>query len=226
MKYDNICPGIFLSRPNRFTAEIEINGQRERCHVKNTGRLRELLIPGSEVYVQKSNGVHRKTAYDLISVRRGEKLFNIDSYAPNLVFGEFLKSGGLGFECEKILPEQKYLDSRFDFYFEHSHVPSFAEVKGVTLEENGILRFPDAPTLRGLKHVKGLMNAAENGYDTYCIFILQTCGASAFEPNRAAQNEFAEALKAAAAQGVRILAFDCAVTQDEIKVSQPVKVRL
>ena len=164
MTYKNIIPGIFISRPNRFTAEVEIDGNIEICHVKNTGRCKELLIPGAEVYLQKSDNPNRATKYDLIAVRKGERLINMDSNAPNKVFFEYLQSGAYIKNITLIKPEARYGSSRFDFYVEAEGRRIFIEVKGVTLEENGVVMFPDAPTERGVKHLNELMRCASEGY--------------------------------------------------------------
>ncbi len=162
MKYENIISATFLTRPNRFIAHIKINDQEEICHVKNTGRCKELLLPGSSLYVQTNNNPNRKTKFDLIAVKKDELLINMDSQAPNKVVGEWLNAGNLP-GVTFIKPEYKYKDSRFDFYVELGEQKAFMEVKGVTLEENGIVRFPDAPTERGLKHLQGLSSCIQEG---------------------------------------------------------------
>ena len=216
MKYDNISEAVFIDRPNRFIANVLLDGEPVVCHVKNTGRCKELLIPGCTVYIQKSDNPLRKTAYDLIGVCKGNKLINMDAAAPNALFYEWLSSGGLGFFPEYIRPECTHGDSRFDFYFEHDGIRAFAEVKGVTLEEDGIVRFPDAPTQRGVKHLNGLCRCIEEGYEAYAVFIVQMSGTYRFEPNYETHPEFAAALKRAEECGVQLLAIQCEVSEDEI----------
>lgn len=164
MKYENIRKAVFLRRPNRFIAHVSLDGVETVCHVKNTGRCRELLVPGAEAYVQRAANPARKTAWDLIAVRKGERLINMDAAAPNAVFAEWLRSGGAGFVPELLRPECVHGDSRFDFYLEYENRRIFAEIKGVTLEDQGIVRFPDAPTERGAKHLRGLRACLEEGF--------------------------------------------------------------
>ena len=226
MTYDNISEAVFLDRPNRFIAHILLDGQTQVCHVKNTGRCRELLVPGAEIFVQRSANPARKTAYDLISVWKGGRLINMDAAAPNKVFGQWLSSGGPGFVPELIKPECVHGDSRFDFYFEHGGRKAFAEVKGVTLEENGIVRFPDAPTERGVKHLHGLMRCVQEGFEAWAVFIIQMKGVKYFEPNRATHPEFAEALCQAANGGVKLIALDCDVTKNSLTAGEYVEICL
>lgn len=226
MTYDNIHEAVFLDRPNRFIAHILLDGQTQVCHVKNTGRCRELLVPGAEIFVQRSANPARKTAYDLISVWKGGRLINMDAAAPNKVFGQWLSSGGPGFVPELIKPECVHGDSRFDFYFEHGGRKAFAEVKGVTLEENGIVRFPDAPTERGVKHLHGLMRCVQEGFEAWAVFIIQMKGVKYFEPNRATHPEFAEALCQAANGGVKLIALDCDVTKNSLTAGEYVEICL
>lgn len=226
MTYEKIRRAVFLSRPNRFIANIELDGRAVVCHVKNTGRCRELLVPGADILVQISDAPGRRTGCDLIAVRKGGRLINMDAQAPNRVFGEYLASGGLGFVPALIRPECVHGDSRFDFYFETGGRRCFAEVKGVTLEDKGVVRFPDAPTERGVKHLRGLGRAVGEGFEAWAVFIVQMRGASYFEPNRATHPAFADALRDAAAAGVRILALDCDVTENSLAVRGPVEVRL
>ena len=226
MTYDNIHEAVFLDRPNRFIAHILLNGQTQVCHVKNTGRCKELLLPGAEIFVQHSANPARKTAYDLIAVRKGERLINMDAVAPNKVFGEWLSAGGPGYVPELIRPECVHGDSRFDFYFEHGGRKAFAEVKGVTLEENGIVRFPDAPTERGVKHLHGLIRCVQEGFEAYAVFIIQMKGVKYFEPNRATHPEFAEALIQAAQAGVKLIALDCDVEKDSLRAGDQVEIHL
>ena len=226
MKYENICRAVFLRRPNRFIACVDLDGEETVCHVKNTGRCRELLIPGAEVYVQRASKPARRTAWDLIAVRKGKRLINMDAAAPNAVFGEWLRTGGPGFVPELVRPECVHGDSRFDFYLEHGSRRIFAEIKGVTLEENGVVRFPDAPTERGAKHLRGLKACLAEGFEAWAVFVVQMRGVSRFEPNRKTDPAFADALAEAAAAGVRVLALDCAVTPDSLAIAGPVPVRL
>ena len=226
MRYENVFPAVFLSRPNRFIAHVLLDGQDTVCHVKNTGRCRELLVPGACVYIQHANTPGRKTAYDLIAVEKGDRLINMDAAAPNRVFGEFLAGGGLGFAPDQIRPECRHGDSRFDFFFIHEEKQAFAEIKGVTLEENGIVRFPDAPTERGVKHLHGLIDCVQEGYEAWAVFIIQMQGVHWFEPNRATHPAFARALREAQNAGVRLLALDCLVTPSSLSVRSPVEIRL
>ena len=172
MQYGNMMPGIFKNRPNRFIAHVEISGQMQVVHVKNTGRCRELLVPGALVWCQHSDNPARKTQYDLIAVQKGERLINMDSQAPNAAAREWLAGGALG-KIEHLRPETVHGDSRFDFSFTLDGKPCFLEVKGVTLEENGHARFPDAPTERGVKHILELQKAVENGLDATLFFVVQ-----------------------------------------------------
>lgn len=226
MKYDNILPAVFISRPNRFIAEVEIEGKREISHVKNTGRCRELLTEGAKVYVQRSDNPARKTKYDLISVFKKHELINMDSQAPNKVFGEWVSGGSFIKNISLIKPEFKYKNSRFDFYMEADERKIFAEIKGVTLEENGIVMFPDAPTERGVKHIRELCECIENGYEAYIFFIIQMKHCKFFTPNRFTHPEFADALIEAKKKGVNIKAMNCIVKPDELKVDRSVEVKL
>ena len=225
MHYPNMVPGTFLSRPNRFIAHIEIDGQVETVHVKNTGRCRELLPVGAEVWCQKSDNPNRKTKYDLITVRKGNRLINMDSYAPNIAAGEWLKCGGLG-KVENLKAESFHGDSRFDFSFTLDGKPCFLEVKGVTLENDGICAFPDAPTERGTKHLKGLTQAAKDGFGAFVLFVIQMADVKYLHPNDATDPDFGAALREAAAAGVNILAMDCGVDIDRMELRLPVLVRL
>lgn len=226
MIYDNITQGIFLERPNRFIAYVEIDGVKETVHVKNTGRCRELLIPGATVYLQKSTNPERRTAYDLIAVQKGERLINMDSQIPNKVVEEWLHKKLLFHDLVLIRPETKYGNSRFDFYIETATDKIFMEVKGVTLEEDGVVRFPDAPSERAVKHVEELVQACKEGYKAYIIFVIQMKEVKYFTPNVDTHPEFAEALQKAAKEGVNILAYDCQVAPDCIELSENVEVRL
>ena len=208
MFYTQILPGKFISRPNRFIAYVEIDGKTEVCHVKNTGRCRELLVSGADVFVQKSNNPQRKTKYDLISVYKGNMLVNMDSQAPNKVFGEWAAMGLYFKNPTLIKPECKYKNSRFDFYIEADGRRSFVEVKGVTLENEGVVCFPDAPTERGIKHLNELCDAVSEGYDAYIFFVIQMEKCLYFTPSYINHPEFAHALSRAGEKGVRILALN------------------
>lgn len=226
MKYDNIVKGKFISRPNRFIAHVEINGKEEICHVKNTGRCKELLIPGVNVFLQENDNQNRKTKFSLITVEKGNRLINMDSQIPNKVVNEWLENGNLFKDITLIKPETKYGNSRFDFYVETKEKKIFIEVKGVTLEENGVVRFPDAPTERGVKHVNELCECKKEGYEAYIIFVIQMKGAMYFEPNMKTHKEFGYALKKAKNSGVNILALDCEVTKETIVMGDYVDVKL
>ena len=225
MRYSNMIPGTFLARPNRFIAHVEIGGQKEIVHVKNTGRCRELLPVGAEVWCQRSSNPNRKTKYDLITVRKGARLINMDSQAPNIAVGEWLRSGGLG-DAENIKAETTHGDSRFDFSFTLNGKPCFLEVKGVTLENDGVCAFPDAPTERGAKHLRGLTQAAKEGYGAYVLFVIQMADVQYIHPNDATDPNFGAALREAAANGVQILAMDCCITEDTMAIRNPVPVKL
>ena len=217
MQYANMTPGIFLARPNRFIAHVEISGQTEVVHVKNTGRCRELLPVGAEVWCQKSDNPSRKTKYDLITVRKGSRLINMDSQAPNIAAKEWLLSGGLG-PVENVRPETTHGDSRFDFSFTKDGRQCFLEVKGVTLENDGICAFPDAPTERGAKHLRGLQKCAEEGFGAYVLFVIQMADVMHIHPNDVTDPNFGRALREAAAAGVQVLAVDCTVTEDSMTI--------
>ena len=225
MYYDSMVRGHFLSRPNRFIAHVEIDGKEEIVHVKNTGRCRELLPVGAEVWCQKASNPNRKTQYDLITVRKGERLINMDSQAPNIAAGEWLRSGGLG-EIEELRPETFHKDSRFDFSFIKDGRRCFLEVKGVTLENDGVCAFPDAPTQRGARHLRGLAQAAQEGYGAYVLFVIQMADVKYLQPNDVTDPDFGAALREAAQSGVQILAMDCAVTEDSMSIRLPVLVKL
>jgi len=225
MIYSDMSRGTFLARPNRFSAHVEIDGQPEVVHVKNTGRCRELLPAGAEVWCQKSANPNRKTKFDLITVRKGSRLINMDSQAPNLAAKEWLAAGGLG-EIENLRAETKHGDSRFDFSFTKDNKTCFLEVKGVTLETDGICAFPDAPTERGAKHLRGLTEAAKTGYGAYVLFVIQMADVKYLHPNDATDPEFGRALREAAANGVEVLAVDCEVTVNQMTVGNFVPVVL
>ena len=225
MYYRHVVPGIFHARPNRFIAHIEIDGQMQICHVKNTGRCRELLPPGAKVWCQESTNPNRKTKYDLIAVQKGDRLINMDSQAPNIAAGEWLRSGGLG-PVEQVKAETVHGDSRFDFSFVKDGTLCFLEVKGVTLETDGVCAFPDAPTERGAKHLRGLIQAAREGYGAYVLFVIQMSDVKYLHPNDITDPVFAAALREAAENGVTILAMDCGVTPDTMNLRLPVLVNL
>ena len=225
MQYRNIVPGRFLHRPNRFIAHVQIDDREEICHVKNTGRCKELLTPGALVFCQVFDSVSRKTKYDLIAVQKGERLINMDSQAPNKAAGEWLAAGGLG-RITNLRPETVHGDSRFDFSFEKDGKTCFLEVKGVTLENDGVCAFPDAPTERGVKHLKGLQQAAQDGYGAYALFVIQMADVKYLHPNDVTDPAFGQALREAAAAGVQLLAMDCAVSPDTMTLRQPVLIRL
>lgn len=226
MQYGKILPARFLSRPNRFVARVEAEGKELVCHVKNTGRCRELLVPGATVWLEESPNPSRKTKFDLIAVEKGERLINMDAQAPNKVFGEWAAAGGFREGLTLLRPETTYGSSRFDFYWESSKSRGFVEVKGVTLEEDGIVRFPDAPTLRGVKHLDELVKAHEAGYEAAVCFVIQMEDVRWFAPNDVTHPEFGQALRKAAAAGVEILAMDCAVTPQSLTMGKSVPIRL
>ena len=226
MKYENIKIARFISRPNRFIAHIEVDGKKEICHVKNTGRCRELLVPGATVFVQEINSESRKTKYDLISVYKGTTLINIDSQAPNKIFYEWLCGGSIFSKKAIIKPETKYGSSRLDFYVEDGDRKAYIEVKGVTLEEHGVALFPDAPTERGLKHINELCSCLKEGYEAYIVFVIQMKGVSSFSPNVRMHEAFGKALSSAAEKGVKVMALDCVVTQDSIEADELVNVKI
>ncbi len=226
MIYENILPAIFVDRPNRFIAHVELNGRLEVCHVKNTGRCRELLIPGCRVYVQHQPSPTRKTAYDLIAVEKGERLLNMDANAPNRVFNEYVRAGRFLRGWSVIRPETTHGDSRFDFYLESPGHRLFAEVKGVTLEDDGVMRFPDAPTERGVKHLEGLARCVQEGYEAWAVFVIQTENVRWMEPNRRTHPAFADAMRQAAQAGVHLLALDCHTEPDRLEIRRPVEIRL
>ncbi len=225
MKYENMVPGIFISRPNRFVAHVEIDGQLEIVHVKNTGRCRELLPKGAKVWCQRSDNPARKTKYDLVCVYKGERLINMDSQAPNIAVGEWLRKGGLG-EVSNVRSEVTHGQSRFDFAFEKDGKPCFMEVKGVTLENDGICAFPDAPTLRGAKHLRELTQAVKAGYGAYVLFVIQMSDVKYLHPNDVTDPAFGAALRQAAEAGVAVLAMDCAVTPEGMILQQEVPICL
>ena len=225
MNYSNMIPGIFKARPNRFIAHVEIDGQTQICHVKNTGRCRELLPVDAQVWCQEFDSTSRKTKYDLITVKKGDRLINMDSQAPNKAAGEWLAAGGLG-EISNLMAETTFGNSRFDFSFEKEGKKCFLEVKGVTLENDGVCAFPDAPTDRGVKHLKELAALAAQGYGAYVLFVIQMADVKYLHPNDDTDPAFGQALRQAREAGVQILAMDCAVTEDSMNIRLPVLVKL
>ncbi len=231
MKYEGMKAGIFRGRPNRFLADVELDGRVERCHVKNTGRLRELLLPGVSVWVQKSRNPDRKTGWSLIAVEKpdgkgGSTVVNIDSQAPNEEAARWIREGGLFPGVTLVKREKTFGKSRFDLYVEVGERKIFVEVKGVTLDVDGTARFPDAPTERGVRHVEELERCVEAGYEACLLFVIQMKGVMSFGPNENTHPEFAEALRRAHGMGVQILAYDCIVTADSMTIDAPVPVRL
>ena len=226
MKYLNIVRGRFVSRPNRFIAHVELDGQDVVCHVKNTGRCRELLVPGATVWLCKSDNPARKTAYDLVAVDKDGLLINMDSAAPNGVFGEFARAGKFLPNTQTVKSEVRFGASRFDFCITAGGQTHYAEVKGVTLEEDGIVRFPDAPTERGVRHVRELMEAKAQGFGAHIVFVIQMERAEYFAPNVRTHPAFGEALREAAAAGVQIHAYTCRVTPDSLEIADAVPVML
>lgn len=233
MKYERIVSARFLSRPNRFVAIVNLNGNEISVHVKNTGRCRELLVPDSVVYLEDFSYRQgkRKLLYDLIAVKKGDLLINMDSQAPNKVAKEALENVSINLpgmsELTIIRPEKVYGDSRFDFYIEDKNgEKGFVEVKGVTLENKGIASFPDAPTERGVKHLNELVRAMENGYHSYVLFVIQMSGMKLFTPNDVTHRKFGDTLRYAAERGVHILAYECAVTPDSLEVTKTMPIEL
>lgn len=231
MKYNRVIPGVFLKRPNRFIAHICIHGKEEVCHVKNTGRCKELLVSGCTVYCAVSDNPNRKTKFDLIAVEKKVEsstlLINMDSQAPNAAVKEWLASGASPFgQIDLLKPECRHGNSRFDFYLECNKRKIFIEVKGVTLEDDGVVLFPDAPTERGVKHVHELIQCHGEGYETYILFVVQMERARYFTPNRKTHPEFADALCEAKQAGVELLAYMCTVSPDEMKLDKPLEIKL
>ena len=227
MQYTHIVPARFCSRPNRFIAEVELpDGSRERVHVKNTGRCRELLVPGARIYLEGAAHPARKTRFDLVAVEKGSRLINMDAQAPNRVFGEWARTGGFVPGLALLRPETAWGSSRFDFYWEAEERRGFVEVKGVTLEEDGAVFFPDAPTERGVKHIGELRRAVEEGWAATLFFVVQMEGIRSVAPNDRTHPAFGAALRQAVAAGVRVEAWDCAVTPDSLSIRRPVPVLL
>lgn len=228
MKYSNICEGKFIERLNRFEAIVEIDNLPQLCHVKNTGRCKELLVKGYKVYLQKAENPKRKTLYDLIAVQKGERLINMDSQAPNKAVKQWLEEFSPFGENMTIIPEKTYENSRFDFYLYSLDLNKkiFLEVKGCTLEENGIVMFPDAPTQRGVKHINELIKCTENGLGAAIMILVQMKDVKYFTPNYKTHPQFAQALKKAQSKGVEILCRDCKVKPDLIEVADAVEIKL
>jgi sugar fermentation stimulation protein A len=230
MIYPNIRPGIFINRPNRFIAHVEVEGVEEVCHVKNTGRCRELLIPGATVWLVESDNPDRKTRFDLVAVEkvRGEQtlLINMDSQAPNHIFREWAEGGNFRPGLKILRGETTFGNSRFDFYWEDSEKRGFVEIKGVTLEHDGVVRFPDAPTERGVKHLEELMAAKAAGYEAAVCFVVQMEGMRWLEPNDATHPAFGEALRRCAGAGVEVFALECETAPGYVKAIRPLPVKL
>lgn len=226
MNYQKTTEAKFISRPNRFIANVELQGEIIQVHVKNTGRCRELLIPGVSVILEESDNLSRKTRYDAVAVRKGDQWINIDSQFPNKAAAEWLRAGGCFQEKIEVFTEKTYGNSRFDLYIESEKRKAFMEVKGVTLEIDGKAKFPDAPTERGVKHVQELVKCMEDGYEAYILFVIQMKGITCFEPNWETHREFGEALVYAAEKGVKILAYDCLVTQNTMQIDRAIPVNL
>lgn len=219
MQYPNVVKGQFLRRINRFIAEVEIDGVLERVHVKNTGRCKELFVPGVETYLQRSDNPLRKTQYSLITVKKGDRLINIDSIAPNKLF-----AGSHVLPWDKLRPERTFGDSRFDFEIAMQQRMGFVEVKGVTLEVDNVAYFPDAPTLRGVKHINGLIQASQQGFLAYLVFVIQMERVPELRPNDVTHPAFGEALRRAKQAGVELLAYQCKVGSNWITMDKPAKI--
>ena len=229
MKYEHIVEGRFIERPNRFIAYVDIDGKREKVHVKNTGRCRELLQPSAQVFLSYSDSETRSTAYDLVAVKKGDRMVNMDSQAPNVAVKEWLKVGEkhpVFGEITYVKPEKTYENSRFDFYVECGKRKIFIEVKGVTLENEGEVRFPDAPSERAVKHVEELIKARQDGYEVYVMFVIQMKDVKYFMPNDKTDPKFAQSLWEARKRGVKVLAYDCEVTENTMEIGEPVPVYL
>lgn len=226
MHYKNVISGRFLARPNRFIAHVETTEGVQICHVKNTGRCRELLVPGATVYLEPGRTPGRRTAFDLIAVEKGDLLINMDAQAPNRVFEEWAVAGGFSPDVTAVRREVSWGESRLDFCLETSRGPHLVEVKGVTLEDNGAARFPDAPTERGVKHILELTRAVGEGLDATLFFVVQVENIHSVTPNDETHPAFGEALRFAASQGVNVCAYDCLVTPDSIAIRRPVPVIL
>ena len=226
MKYDRVITGTFKSRPNRFIAIVDLDGVETRCHVKNTGRCKELLVPGTAVYLSVPDNTDRSTQYDLIAVQKGDRLINMDSQIPNAVAAESLQGIPMFSHVSEIRREYTYGNSRIDIFAKDEKNRYLIEVKGVTLEDDGVVRFPDAPTERGVKHVRELISSMKDGYIPCLLFVIQMDDVRYFEPNRATDPDFADALKDAKDAGVNILAYTCSVTSDSMVLKDSVEVRI
>lgn len=226
MRYANIIPGVFLSRPNRFIARVLLEGEEVTVHVKNTGRCKELLVPGCTVYLEKSANPARKTLYDLVTVEKGERIINMDSQAPNRLFEEWAREGHFVPGLTLLRPETTWGRSRFDFYWEAGERKGFVEIKGCTLEEDGWTYFPDAPTERGVKHLEELLQAKKQGYEAAVCFVIQMMDVRGFSPNDRTHPAFGRALRKAADDGVEILTYECWVTPEEVYITREVRIKL
>ena len=231
VKYKNIKEARFISRPNRFIAKVDIDGEKITVHVKNTGRCRELLVPGCRVFLERAENPERKTPYDLIAVEKIREdgkalLINMDSQVVNVAAEEWLKKGELFSHSAIIRREVTYENSRFDFYIEDGDEKAFLEVKGVTLERGGEVLFPDAPTERGVKHLRELCECIKDGYSAYVLFVIQMKGVTHFRPNDEMHRAFGDALREAYRAGVKILAMDCSIEPDSIEIDKEIKVIL
>ena len=226
MRYQRIHAGVFQARPNRFIAHVELSGKTEICHVKNTGRCRELLVPGAAVELEEAQNPARKTRFDLIAVQKGERLINMDAQAPNKVFQEWAEEGNFQKNLTLLKPETTFGASRFDFYWEAGPISGFVEVKGVTLEQDGVVLFPDAPTERGVKHLEELVKARQAGYEAAVCFLIQMERVEWFQPNDGTHPAFGAALRRARDAGVEVLALDCRVGPDFLEAGRAVEVRL
>lgn len=226
MRYPNIQKARFLARPNRFIARVLLGGEELTVHVKNTGRCRELLVPGAPVWLVRSDNPARKTAYDLVAVEKAGRLINMDSQAPNALFAEWARAGHFVPGLTLLRPETTWGNSRFDFYWEAGARRGFTEVKGCTLEKDGWTYFPDAPTERGVKHLEELARARAEGFEAAVCFVIQMADVDGFSPNDRTHPAFGEALRRAADQGVEVLARQCAVSPGEVWMTDPVEIRL
>ena len=226
MRYPNIHRATFLARPNRFIAHVDLDGESVVAHVKNTGRCKELLVPGAAVYLVKSDNPARRTLYDLVAVEKGDRLINMDAQAPNQVFGEWARAGQFRPDLTLLRPETTWGNSRFDFYWEAGETRGFVEVKGVTLETEGRALFPDAPTERGVKHLEELVKARQAGYETAVCFVIQMTGVDSFSPNDVTHPQFGAALRAAQKAGVGVLAYDCETAPDSLRLGRSVLCKL
>ena len=226
MRYEEVRIGRFIARPNRFIAHVELDGETVVCHVKNTGRCRELLTYGAKVILSVAQNPARKTKYDLVAVWKGDLLINMDSQAPNIAFGEWARATGFPGDADELRAETTHGDSRFDFFYNSRNGAGFIEVKGVTLENDGVVRFPDAPTERGAKHLRGLMDCVREGYGAYAVFVVQMSGMKYFTPNADTDTEFARTLREAAENGVKVIALECRVEEDGMFIGNELPVRL